>query len=157
MCLISGVMNEFVPRIDALAADHAAAMRPVPAVPVIQPPASARNFTGGDDLGSNHGKQARREHMASAVDYARVQARVADILANLANSAQPSAAAQSDANMQLQSLLPQPVVIVPLPPVTLEAIERAVEVARAMADQAALTRVAQANVGAGLVDQILAA
>ena len=43
-----------------------------------------------------------------------------------------------------------------MPPASKEVIERAVDLARAMAQQAAITRSAQANVAQGTVDQLLA-
>jgi hypothetical protein len=149
-------MNDFVPRIESVSADRSVLpVRPVPAVAPIQPSSAAAQDAGQNGVGSDSGEQARREHMASASDYARVQARIADILADMSVSMAPPETARSNAATALSDLRPGPTVIIPLPPASKEAIEHAVQLARSMAQQAALTRTAQANVGPGTVDQLL--
>ncbi|MCH4150377.1 MAG: hypothetical protein LKF30_00280 [Sphingobium sp.] len=150
-------MNEFVPRIDAVAPERHIATRPAPAAPLVAPTAAAAHTAQDSGVQSDHGEQARREQMASAFDYARVQARVADILSDLAGSSQPPPEARVSAEGQLDALRPVPTVIIPMLPASVEVVERAVDVARAMAQQAELARAAQAHVNVGTVDQILAA
>ena len=93
--------------------------------------------------------------MASVADYARVQARIADILADVDLDRADPAAARASAADRLDALR-LPMVVIPLPPASVDAIERAVSLARDMAKQAALTRAAQANVQAGTIDQMFA-
>ncbi len=151
-------MNDFVPRIDAIAPDRAAAVRVAPAAPAVAPVAASAQTADGTGIGTgaNGGEEARREHMASAADYARVQARIADILARISTSMADPHVAQAEAEASIEQLRPEPTVIIPMLPASKEAVERAIELARSMAEQAALTRSAQSHVKAGTVDQILA-
>ena len=150
-------MNEFVPRVDPVAPERVLATRPAPVAPLVQPASAAANTNNGSGVDADSGEQARREQMASAFDYARVQARVADILSDLAGSSQPPEEARANAETQFEALKPVPTIIIPMLPASVEVVERAVQVARAMAQQAELTRAAQAHVNVGTVDQILAA
>lgn len=150
-------MNEYVPRIESVSAERAVQpVRPVAAVAPVQPGAGAGQAATQGEANADSGEQARREHMASASDYARVQARIADILAELDTSSASPAEAHAHADAQMAALRPEPTVVIPLPPARIEVIEQAVAVARAMAEKAALTRAAQANVAVGTVDQMLA-
>lgn len=150
-------MNELVPRIDAVAPERHIATRPAPAVPLVAPTGATASAAHDSGVQSDSGGQARREQMASAFDYARVQARVADILSDLAGTSQPPAEARAHADAAIDALKPTPTVIIPMLPASVEVVEHAIEVARAMAQQAELTRAAQANVNIGTVDQLLAA
>lgn len=152
-------MNQFVPRIDGPTVDRSApAVRVVPAVASIDPGQGRPDSAGGGNVGAGTDEQSRREQMASAFDYARVQARVADILSELATGGDtPPAEARAAAQAQVEALRPEPMVVIPMPPASVEAIERAIAVARAMASQVAMTRSAQANVATSTVAQILAA
>lgn len=148
-------MSEFASRIEAIAADRAAPVRAVPAV------MAAERATGGsasgDSGGAENGAQARRDHMASASDYARVQARIADILADVDAATSEPAAARNEAADRLEAIKALPVVIVPMPPASVEQIERAVALARDMAEKASLARSAQANVQPGTVSWLMKA
>lgn len=150
-------MNEFVPRVDAVTPERVIATRPAPVALLVQPPAAAANMNNGSGVNADSGEQARREQMASAFDYARVQARVADILSDLAGTSQPPPEARANAETQIEALKPTPTVIIPMLPASVEVVERAIQVAQAMAQQAELSRAAQAHVNIGTVDQILAA
>ncbi|MGD9811684.1 MAG: hypothetical protein AB7U35_10195 [Sphingobium sp.] len=147
-------MNEFVPRIDSVTAERPAPV--VRSIAAVQPSNGRPDGAGQGDLGADSGEQARRDHMASVFDYARVQARIAKILAEIDTSS-IGLPAQQEADARIEALRPEPMVIIPLPPASLEAIENAVRVARAMVEKAALTRTAQANVELGTVNQMLAA
>lgn len=137
------------------AVDRISSARAVTAVAAVQPPSSPAGSAGGADVDSDGGEQARREHMASASDYARVQARIADILADV-DAAQPDPTqARTTAADRLEALR-QPMIVIPMPPASIEVIERAVEVARSMIEKAAMARTAQSNVQAGTVDSLLA-
>jgi hypothetical protein len=90
---------------------------------------------------------------AAAADVARVHQRIADILANLRN--QSGASAVNTSNSQLQSLVSEPVVLLPMPPTSREAIEFAEQLAKSMIQQAAMARVAQTSPRAAAVDQLI--
>ena len=91
------------------------------------------------------------EDVASAAQYVEIYARIADILADLDSSGSVDGAAQS-----INAMLPRPIVLVPLPPASREAIEHAAVVARRMVDRAAYSHAAQAYLPRGVVDQIVA-
>ena len=147
-------MNDFVPRIDPIASDRGA-VRTV--APVVSAQASSASAQSGQDLDAEaRNEQARQEHMASASDYAKVQARVADILArlNAQTGSAPDAVEQADA--QIGAMVRQPTVVVPLFPASREMIEHALAVAHEIAQQAMLAQAAQANVNVGTVETVLA-
>jgi len=148
-------MNEFVPRIDAVSADRAIAVRPVQPVAAVQAAAASGQSVAGGNANADSGEQARREHMASASDYARVHARIADILADV-DAAKDHPAATLQNIVDRLEVARQPVVIIPMPPASIEQIERAVALAKDMVKHAALTRAAQANVPTGAVDKLMA-
>lgn len=155
-------MNDYVPRTELSPADRAALTSPVPAAngaTRFGPEADARrnaagkaNPAKGADLAA-----ASEEQLASAAEYARVHARIADILAGLRAESAPSAPNISATEADIVSLLPAPVIIVPLPPASKDMVERAAQLAKAMAENQVHSRAAQAHVKAGTVDQILAA
>lgn len=147
-------MYEFAPRTDAMAVDRTPPVRVVPAVAPAQASGAAAGSAGDAGVGADGGEEARREHMASAADYARVQARIAEIFSKMDDGASADALTTADAG--IESLLPRPAVIIPLLPATTESIERALRLARDMASQAELMRAAQANVSAGTVVQVMA-
>lgn len=148
-------MNEFAPRIEMMTADRIAPTRAVTAVTAVQPSSSPAGSAGGADVDSDGGEQARRDHMASASDYARVQARIADILADV-DAAKPNPAEAISTAADRLDALRQPMVVIPMPPASVEVIERAVEIARRMVEDASLTRAAHGAVQAGTVDSLLA-
>lgn len=148
-------MSEFASRIEAIAADRAAPVRAMPAV--TGPERAAGGSTSGDGGGAEHDEQARRDHMASASDYARVQARIADILADVDATTSEPVAARDEAANRLEALKALPVVIVPMPPACVEQIERAVALVRDMAEKASLARSAQAKVQPGTVAWLMKA
>ncbi len=137
------------------AVDRISPARAVTAISAVQTPSSPAGSAGGADVDSDSGEQARREHMASASDYARVQARIADILADVTAAKTDPMQARATAADRLEALR-QPMIVIPMPPASVEVIERAVEVARSMIEQAALARAAQSNVQPGTVDSLLA-
>jgi hypothetical protein len=148
-------MNEFVPRIESTPPDRAAA-RPVSVVAPVQVANSSGLSANADPDPGARQEKARQDNMASASDYAKVQSRVSAILAGLSSAADSTLQARGAAEAQIVALIPQPTVIVPMPPASRDVIERALEVARSMAQQATLTRAAQANVNSGTVQQLLA-
>lgn len=94
------------------------------------------------------------EGLAGAAEYARIHARIADILAGMRMDADVT---PENAASQIQSMMPTPIIIVPLPPASREAVESAVQLAQRIAEQAHYARAAQAHMQRGTVDQILSA
>lgn len=150
-------MNEYLPRIDTPVAERTPPVRAVPPVAPVQPGAGLASDAGGEgSVARDSGDQARKEHMASAADYARMQARIASILADMSASLSTPESARDDAQTRIEALRGEPTVLIPMLPASVDTIERAVQVAKAMAQEAALTRAAQANIGTGTVDQLMA-
>ena len=101
-------------------------------------------------------KSTSEEQLASAAEYARIHARIADILAGMRAEGSATASSVTNTEADIVSLLPAPVIIIPLPPASRDMVERAEMLARDIAMSASLTRSAQAHVKPGTVDQILA-
>lgn len=96
------------------------------------------------------------EQLASAAEYARVHARIADIIADLrSGKAGQSENAVQASEAAITAMLPSPIVIIPLPPASRDMVEHAVRVAKDVADQAAYAHAAQAHLKTGAVDQIV--
>ena len=88
----------------------------------------------------------------SAAEYARIHARIADIMAALRTD---TGVTVDVAATDIQSMLQTPVIIVPLPPASKEALESAAALAKRMADQAHYARMAQAHLRRGTVDHLI--
>jgi hypothetical protein len=153
-------MNEYLSRRDIVPVDrlsrpaavlsNAQASTRFGAEAQVTPQGGSVVATSGADLAE--GSEAQ---LASAAEYARVHARIADILANLRAGAPKASTADSEA--EIVSLLPEPVIIVPLPPASREMVEYAEMLAREMASRAVVARSAQAHIQSGTADQVLAA
>lgn len=146
-------MNEYLSRSELTQVDRVTTRAPA-AVSVVQPVSST---TGADSQG-NRAPQGEapsllpEDDLASAAEYAKVHARVADILAEL-RSAETSSF--DGAQAEIQSLVPAPMILVPLPPASKETIESAVTLGKRIAQQASYAHAAQAHVRRGTVDQLL--
>ena len=91
------------------------------------------------------------ERSAAVASYARLQADIADVVARL----EPPRATSVDtgeAEQQLLALMPQPVVVLPMPPTDQKMIEFVAQVAQSLASQAAMARAAQAGVSPATVE-----
>lgn len=142
---VSDVLNE--PKIP---------VRVTEAVPPVQATVASgsQNFTNSGE-GADAQAGAGHDHAASAAEYARINARIADIFADL-SAAAATPASHADAQHRVVALMPDPVVIIPLPPASADMVERAVKLAQEMAQRAAMARSAQSNVNPGMVDELLA-
>lgn len=142
-------MTDLVPRIDTAAAAERIAPRVVPAVAAVQAvSAGAGGSSGEEEVGADHGAEARRQLMASMADYARMQARISHILDEM-NGGVAQVSADIDAMASGSTVL------VPPPPATTQALEMALQLARAMARKADLARAAQANLDPRTVGAIV--
>lgn len=144
-------MTDLVPRIDSAAmADRNVAVRAVQAIPPVQAMGGAETGSTGDEgLGAETGTEARRQFMASMADYARVQARISQILDDMNGEVQ-----QAVTDMNAMAAVPK--VVVPLPPARMDMLELAEHLARSMARHAQMTRAAQANLDPLTTGAILA-
>lgn len=147
-------MSDYFTRIELPPVDRTAprAIAPVQAVPSIEtgrsapsPDREARTPDPQIDLVSVD------EDVAGAAEYVAIHARIADILADLDIGASVDGAARS-----IDAMLARPIILVPLPPASKEAIEHVAVIARRMVERAAYSHAAQAHVPRGVVDQIVA-
>lgn len=155
------VMNEYFSRSEVSPIDRAASRAPV-AVPVVQPVATAARSADRDGAPvPAHTKPVAerlaktQDETAGAAEYARVHARIADILADLRSG--NSALTVDDAAGAISAMLPSPIILVPLPPASKEAVEHAARLAKRIAEQAHFALGAQAHVRRGAADRLLSA
>lgn len=158
-------MNEFLPRTEpapppASAMDRASAR----AIAPVSPAAPGPDAAGGSP---DPRRRARGQAGAIAVvdddrtraaaDYARVHARIVTVLADLnAPSAPAGASAVAMAEKSLLSLIPQPAVVLPLPPANRDMVAFVVQVTQSIARQAAQTRAAQSGASVAMVGAAVA-
>ena len=147
-------MNEYVSRSDLTQVDRVTSRAPS-GVPAVQPIAAQQGVDAHADRphDSDNGGSLSEDDLASAAEYAKVHARVADILADLRSAA--SSPSVEGAEAEIQSLLPAPMILVPLPPASKEAVESAVTLGRRIAEQASYAHAAQAHLKRGTVDHLL--
>ncbi len=153
-------MNEYLSKSEISSVDRVGARtNSVSAVAAAQSVTVKPRGTGNGDVRAQAGptvegdRTGPDEDIASAAEYARVHAQIADILAHMRADADVSA---ESAASDIQSMMPVPVIIVPLPPASKEAVESAAHLARKIADQARYAHGAQAaQLRRGTVDQIL--
>ena len=148
-------MNEYLSRNELTKVDRATAR--VSSVPAVQPVSAQQSSLqsadahGGKPQEREVGADLAEDDLAGAAEYAKVHARVADILADLRSSASSVEGAEAE----IQSMLPAPMILVPLPPASKEAVESAVELGKRIAQQASYAHAAQAHLRRGTVDQVL--
>lgn len=90
--------------------------------------------------------------LASTTQYAEVHARVSQILADLNKGILGVDAAAG----AIQTMIPRPMVIVPLPPASREAVQHAEAVAKRIVAQASHAHAAQGRVSRSAVEQVTA-
>jgi hypothetical protein len=90
------------------------------------------------------------DDLASVAEYVEVHARIADILADL----QSGAGSVDDAAGAIQAMIPRPMVLVPLPPASKEAVEHAAVLAKRIVERASYSHAAHAQVSRGTVEQV---
>lgn len=147
-------MNDYVSRSELPPVDRAVSRAPSP-VQTIQSAAASRS--GQAPVRDNVQPAVQQvdtvtvdDDLASVAEYAEVHARVADILADL----QSGVGSVDSAAGAIQAMIPRPMVLVPLPPASKEAVEHAAVLAKRIVERASYAHVAQANVARGTVDQV---
>ena len=146
-------MNENVSRSDLTQLDRVSSR--TPSVPAVQPIAAQQGVdpNAGKPQDGDTNSTLSEDDLASAAEYAKVHARVADILAELRSAS--AAPTVEGAEADIQTLLPAPMILVPLPPASKEVIESAVTLGKRIAEQASYAHAAQAHLRRGTVDQVL--
>jgi hypothetical protein len=140
-------MNEFLPQTKPVASVVSVKERSLAGAQA-KPATSVEGLT--DALAQQDTQLTERS--AATASYAKLQADIADIVARL-EPPRPGAVEQAD--QALLSLMPQPVVVLPLPPADQEMVEFVAQVAQSLAQQAAMARAAQASVSPALVDTLV--
>lgn len=146
-------MNDYVSRTEMPPVDRAVSRAPAP-VQAVQPvapsrsaqiPASqaAKSPVKGDGVVVD-------DDLASIAEYVEVHARIADILADL----QSGVGGVDDAADAIQSMIPRPMVLVPLPPASKEAVEHAAVLAKRIVERASYAHGAHAHVSRATVEQV---
>lgn len=143
-------MDDFRPRTAIAPIDRSAA-RPVVPAQAVKPVTASRETGGSDERARPAAQQASgariEEELASVAEFIEVHARVADILADL----DTGGVSVDDA---AQALVPKPIVFVPLPPASREAVEHAEAVAKRIVERASYSHSAHAQVSRAAVEQI---
>lgn len=148
-------MNDSLGRNPITAVERAATRAAAPVAPV--PPVTARDATTTAEPAKRAPSMASQaqavdDELAGAAEYAKVHARIANILADMRSSTPPSVDGAASA---IQSMMPQPIILIPLPPASKEAVEHAAALAKRIAQQSTYAHAAQAHVSRGTVDHIL--
>lgn len=150
-------MNDFVTRTELPPVDRAVSRAPSP-VQTIQSVAASRSAQA-PVRESASAEQAVApqvdtvtidDDLASVAEYVEVHARIADILADL----QSGTGSVDDAAGAIQAMIPRPMVLVPLPPASKEAVEHAAVLAKRIVERASYSHAAHAQVSRGTVEQV---
>ena len=147
-------MNDYGSRSEVSPIDRAAtrALSPVQAVPPASLGRSGREAPGARGAASQVDLASIDEDVASVAEYAKVHVEIADILADLRSATNPpSVEAAAGA---IQALMPVPIILVPLPPASKEAVEHAADVARRIVARAAHAHAGQAHLQRATVEQV---
>ena len=149
-------MDDYVSRTELSAIDRTIVRAPAPA-PVVQPvAASSANDSLAQDRKASVAQpimSSASEELASVAEYVEVHARIAEILADLSAGATDVDAAAGS----IQAMIPKPMVLVPLPPASKEAVEHAAVLAKRIVERASYAHVAQAHVARATVEQVTSA
>lgn len=146
-------MDDYVSRTELSPVDRTVVRAPL-AAPVVQPVSASRaeeSLTQERRSAISQPELSNSsQELASVAEYVQVHARIAEILADLsAGSTDVNAAAGS-----IQAMIPKPIVLVPLPPASKEAVEHAAVLARRIVERASYAHVAQSHVTRATVEQI---
>lgn len=148
-------MNDYVSRVELTPVDRTVVRAPSSAV-AVQPVAASRanDALTRDGRGSAPPPEQpdAAQELASVAEYVEVHARISEILADL-NAGRADVRGATDA---VDALIPRPIVIVPLPPASKEAVEHAAAIAKRIVERAAYAHAAQAHLARGTVEQIAA-
>lgn len=151
-------MSDYLARSELPPVDRTAVRATAP-VQAVQPVSSSRATADAtrdvpqdvEDTASGADSSTLDGGAASAAEYAQVHARIANILADLHARGGIDVDGVTDA---MQAMIPVPIVLVPLPPASREAVEYAAALAKRMVAQASYAYAAHAVMPRGVVDQV---
>jgi hypothetical protein len=148
-------MDEYRSRTELSPVDRTVVRSLAPAQ-AVQPVAASRASDGPDVRARAPAPRAEKadidQDLASVAEYVEVHARIAEILSDLGRGA----ISVDDAAGAVQGMIPKPIVIVPLPPASREAVEHAAAVAKRIVERAAYAHASQAHLSRQAVEQIAA-
>jgi hypothetical protein len=148
-------MDDFISQAKLSPVDRTV-VRPAAPAQAIKPVTASRASDRADDDTRSAANPATLvavdSDVASVAEYVEVHARVSEILADLGSGL----LGVDDAADTMQAMIPRPMVLVPLPPASREAVEHAEAVARRIVERASYAHSAQAHVPRGAVEQITA-
>lgn len=146
-------MNDYVSRSELTPVDRAVSRAPSP-VQAVPPVAASRSAEAPVREKVQPAPQTRAvvvdDDLASVAEYVEVHARISEILADL----QSGGGSVDDAAGAIQAMIPRPMVLVPLPPASKEAVEHAAVLARRIVERASYSHAAQAHLSRGTVEQV---
>lgn len=148
-------MNDFLPRTEPIAA--AASVQSRSAALAQGSVAQAAAVQPGPSREIQSRSAPAREAVASTAQYARIQADVARAL-QAVKDRQPVAtpADLGSAEQAMLDLMPQPVVMLPMPPADPQIVEFVAQVAQSLGQQQMQARAAHARISPGTVDALVA-
>jgi hypothetical protein len=140
-------MNEFLPRTEPIASVASVQTR------VVGQQAAASGIKAGEHSAV---QPAQTERPAATANYARIQADIARALQAVQNR-QPVASAGDlgQAETAMMDLMPQPIVMLPMPPADAQMVEFVAQIAQSLAQQAVRTHAAQARISASTVNALV--
>lgn len=146
-------MNDYVSRSELTPVDRAVSRAPSP-VQAVPPVAASRSAEAPVREKVQAAPQTKAvvvdDDLASVAEYVEVHARISEILADL----QSGGGSVDDAAGAIQAMIARPMVLVPLPPASKEAVEHAAVLARRIVERASYSHAAQAHLSRGTVEQV---
>ena len=142
-------MSEFIPRAEPVVAIANTTDRHVPILRV--PKVERADATAADPSAD---PQVTERSMVEA-SYARIKERIASVLAGLNPPRAPVAQAVDAAEQALGALMPEPVIVIPMPPADPDMIAFVAQVAQSMAERTAHARAAQGGLRHATVEAAL--
>lgn len=148
-------MNDYVTRTELPPVDRTVSRAPSP-VQTVQSVAASRSAQPSVRENAQQAAAAQKDQivvdddLASVAEYVEVHARIADILADL----QSGAGSVDDAAGAIEAMIPRPMVLVPLPPASKEAVEHAAVLAKRIVERASYSHAAHAQISRSTVEQV---
>jgi len=142
-------MSEFIPRTEPVSAVGSATERGLAPmrVPKVAPGASVAGDKAAD--------QTVTERSTLQASYAEIRQRIASVLAGLYPPRVPVAQAVATADGTISALIPQPVIVLPMPPTDPDMIAFVAQVAQSLAERTAQARVAHGGLRGATVEAAL--
>jgi len=142
-------MSEFLPRTEPVAAMGSATERGM--VPQRVPKVERSTA-----LTPDRDTDARVTPQTTArASYAQIRQRIASVLAGLSPPRAPVSDAVASADQAIGALIPQPVLVIPMPPTDPDMIAFVAQVAQSLAERSAQARVAHGGLRAATVEAAL--